>query len=174
MIDYTAGSAKQAISAWSGKEIRGSAHLLVARDGSITQFVPFDYGAWHAGQSRWGTISGLNRHSIGIALENWGKLTSGEGGWTTYLGGHVPDDEVVVLRHKFENADAGWQTFTDLQLDAVAAVAAAIRQSIPEIVDIIGQDDISPSRKLGPGPAFPMEGIRLASFGRREALAPPE
>jgi N-acetylmuramoyl-L-alanine amidase len=173
VIDYTAGTAKAAISIWSRPEIRGSAHLLIARDGSVTQFVPFDYGAWHAGRSSWGSLSGFNRRSIGIALENWGKLTSSGDGWTTYFGGPVQDDEVAVLRHKFETEDAGWQTFTEAQLAALEAVVAAIRGSIPGLVDIIGQDDISPDRKLGPGPAFPMEDIREATFDRRLALDPP-
>jgi N-acetylmuramoyl-L-alanine amidase len=174
VVDYTAGTAKAAISVWSRPEVRGSAHLLIARDGSVTQFVPFDYGAWHAGRSQWGSVSGLNRHSIGIALENWGKLTSSGDGWTTYAGGPVPESEVAVLRHKSESTDAGWQTYTDAQLAALEAVVAAIRGSIPQIVDMIGQDDISPDRKLGPGPAFPMEDVREATFDRRLALDPPE
>jgi len=173
VVDYTAGSARGTIAVWSQSEISGSAHLLVARDGSVTQFVPFDYRAWHAGRSQWGALSGLNSYSIGISLENWGQLTARDAGWTTYSGALVSDSEIAVLRHKFGSEDTGWQTFTDAQVATVVAVVAAIRGSTPGIVDIIGQDDISPGRKLGPGPAFPMEDIREATFGRRLALDPP-
>ena len=31
--------------------LRVSAHALIARDGSLTQFVPFTKRAWHAGES---------------------------------------------------------------------------------------------------------------------------
>lgn len=46
-----------------------SAHLLIARTGRITQFVPFNARAWHAGVSRWRGRSRCNDFSIGIELE---------------------------------------------------------------------------------------------------------
>ena len=53
-------------------EIRGlevSAHLLVRRDGSVTQFVPFTARAWHAGESCFRGKHRCNDYSIGIELE---------------------------------------------------------------------------------------------------------
>lgn len=49
--------------------LRVSAHLLVRRDGSVTQFVPFNRRAWHAGQSSWHGRADCNDFSIGIELE---------------------------------------------------------------------------------------------------------
>lgn len=46
-----------------------SAHLLIKRDGSILQFVPFDKRAWHAGQSNFKGREDCNDFSIGIELE---------------------------------------------------------------------------------------------------------
>ena len=46
-----------------------SAHALIRRDGSITQYVPFGMRAWHAGQSQYQGRSGCNDFSIGIELE---------------------------------------------------------------------------------------------------------
>lgn len=46
-----------------------SAHLLMKRDGSLVQFVPFGRRAWHAGQSSFRGRSGCNDFSIGIELE---------------------------------------------------------------------------------------------------------
>ena len=46
-----------------------SAHLLIDRDGAVTQFVPFQSRAWHAGASTFGTRSNCNDFSIGIELE---------------------------------------------------------------------------------------------------------
>ncbi len=48
---------------------RVSAHLLVRRDGSIVQFVPFQLRAWHAGASSWCGRTACNDFSIGIELE---------------------------------------------------------------------------------------------------------
>ncbi len=50
-------------------DLRVSAHLLIERDGRITQFVPFDRKAWHAGESRFAGRSNCNEFSIGIELE---------------------------------------------------------------------------------------------------------
>jgi len=49
--------------------LRVSAHALIRRDGSITQYVPFGMRAWHAGQSQYLGRSGCNDFSIGIELE---------------------------------------------------------------------------------------------------------
>jgi AmpD protein len=48
---------------------RVSAHLLVARDGGITQFVPLGLRAWHAGVSSYQGRSSCNDFSIGIEVE---------------------------------------------------------------------------------------------------------
>jgi AmpD protein len=49
--------------------LRVSAHAVIRRDGSITQYVPFGMRAWHAGQSQYQGRSGCNDFSIGIELE---------------------------------------------------------------------------------------------------------
>ena len=54
------------------QEIRGlkvSAHLLIRRDGTVTQFVPFTERAWHAGDSCFRGLTCCNDFSIGIELE---------------------------------------------------------------------------------------------------------
>ncbi len=53
--------------------LRVSAHLLIRRDGSCVQFVPFDRRAWHAGRSRWQGRQALNDFTIGIELEGDGR-----------------------------------------------------------------------------------------------------
>jgi len=49
--------------------LRVSSHALIARDGTITQYVPFGSRAWHAGASYWRGRSACNDFSIGIELE---------------------------------------------------------------------------------------------------------
>lgn len=53
-------------------EIRGlrvSAHILIARDGALTQYVPFHKRAWHAGPSILRGRSQCNDFTIGVELE---------------------------------------------------------------------------------------------------------
>lgn len=54
---------------WEIAHLKVSAHLFIARDGSLVQFVPFDRKAWHAGQSEFCGRSNCNDFSIGIELE---------------------------------------------------------------------------------------------------------
>jgi AmpD protein len=49
--------------------LRVSAHLLIRRDGTIVQYVPFYRRAWHAGASRFKDRDNCNDFSIGIELE---------------------------------------------------------------------------------------------------------
>ena len=54
------------------QEIRGmqvSSHLLIRRDGTVMQFVPFHRRAWHAGDSRFRGRTRCNDFSLGIELE---------------------------------------------------------------------------------------------------------
>lgn len=46
-----------------------SAHLLIDRTGMMTQYVPFNLRAWHAGQSSFEGCPACNDYSIGIELE---------------------------------------------------------------------------------------------------------
>ncbi|MEL6950818.1 MAG: 1,6-anhydro-N-acetylmuramyl-L-alanine amidase AmpD [Pseudomonadota bacterium] len=59
------------------EEIAGlevSAHVLVRRDGSLVQFVPFGQRAWHAGQSVFRGRERCNDFSVGIELEGTDTL----------------------------------------------------------------------------------------------------
>jgi N-acetyl-anhydromuramoyl-L-alanine amidase len=51
-----------------------SAHVLIARDGTLTQYVPFDRRAWHAGKSQYCGRSACNDFSVGIELEGTDDL----------------------------------------------------------------------------------------------------
>ncbi len=49
--------------------LRVSSHLLIRRDGGVSQYVRFTDRAWHAGQSRYEGREACNDFSIGIELE---------------------------------------------------------------------------------------------------------
>ena len=55
-------------------QLRVSAHLLIRRDGSLVQYVPFNRRAWHAGQSCYAGREQCNDYSIGIELEGCDAL----------------------------------------------------------------------------------------------------
>lgn len=49
--------------------LRVSSHLLINRQGEISQYVPFNLKAWHAGESEFKGRQSCNDYSIGIELE---------------------------------------------------------------------------------------------------------
>ncbi len=49
--------------------VRVSSHTLISRHGRVTQFVPFDRRAWHAGVSTHAGRANCNDYAIGIELE---------------------------------------------------------------------------------------------------------
>ena len=49
--------------------LKVSAHIVINRNGGITQYVPFNKRAWHAGQSEYRGRTDCNDFSIGIELE---------------------------------------------------------------------------------------------------------
>jgi AmpD protein len=51
------------------RDVRVSAHFLIRRDGSLVQYVPCPFRAWHAGESTWRGRGACNDFSIGIELE---------------------------------------------------------------------------------------------------------
>ncbi len=54
--------------------LRVSAHLLIDRNGDITQYVPLGRRAWHAGESCFQDRQRCNDFSIGIELEGTDEL----------------------------------------------------------------------------------------------------
>ena len=90
-----------------------STHLLIGRDGRVVQFVPFNLSAHHAGWSWWEMDKHINRTSIGIELDNAGKLTErkvdGRVEWMSGQNVPIPEDRVDFRSHwKNTNIKPAW------------------------------------------------------------------
>lgn len=64
------------------KDMKVSAHLLIARSGEVIQFVSFDERAWHAGRSCYLGVAECNDYSIGIELEGADDIAFSEAQYT--------------------------------------------------------------------------------------------
>lgn len=167
VMHYTAATTTLSTISWFQSSLaKASAHLLIARDGTITQFAPFNVVTWHAGKSQWKGLVGLNQFAIGIEMVNGGRLIKGINKWTCPVDGkRVPDEEVVIATHKNETNKSAWHDYTEKQLKAAIEVAALLIEFYG-LKDVIGHDDIAPIRKSDPGPAFPMTSFRSKVMGR--------
>lgn len=73
VVHYTAmDSAAAAANTLCNPDTEVSAHYLIAEDGEVLSLVPEALRAWHAGAGRWGRVTDVNSHSIGIELSNTG------------------------------------------------------------------------------------------------------
>lgn len=173
VVHYTAsGPGSNIAKYFSNSSAKVSAHIVIQRDGTVIQCVPFDMIGWHAGKSRWvsssgQTYNGLNKYSIGIEIENWGPLKWTGGEWRSWTGAKVENSRVIEARHKFGTPNCGWETYTEAQIRATVEVARAICEEYG-ITEILGHDDISPGRKSDPGPAWEMNSFKTLVFGRSE------
>jgi N-acetylmuramoyl-L-alanine amidase len=168
IMHFTAGNdAASSINWLRNPQAQASAHLVIDRkDGATTQLVPFNKVAWHAGKSEWHGLVGMNAFSIGIELDNAGRLVREGGAWKTWTRKVVPDDQVVELTHKNETTQAGWHTYSEPQIAAALEAAVALHATY-QFEDILGHEDIAPIRKSDPGPAFPMASFKARVLGRQ-------
>lgn len=171
VIHFTYGGTARSSAEWfrDSRNPGSSAHVVVERDGSAIQCVPLNRVAWHAGKSRWRDMIGLNHHSFGIELANWGYLKKAGSGWSCWTGTRINDPLLAV--HRNGNPDGlrrpiGWESYPEKQFSAAVEIVRALVDSFG-IDEIIGHDDISPTRKWDPGPAFDMARFRACVFGGR-------
>jgi N-acetylmuramoyl-L-alanine amidase len=137
-----------------------SAHVVVERDGSITQMVRFDRKAFHAGKSVWNGRRFCNAFSIGIEIVSPGKLDSGGRAW---FGPATTD--LTTRKATPEHGDGWWLPYTDAQITAVKQLCRDIVAAYPDCNHIVTHWMISPGRKIDPSPLFPLEDVRAFAFG---------
>jgi len=121
-----------------------SAHFVLDELGKIVQLVDTENKAWHAGKSRFKGKENLNNSSIGIELVNPGFVENKDQwnfGYTNCLG-------------------KKWGNWPHVQIRSLCKLLAWLQKNHPECVDIVGHSDISPGRKIDPGPIFPWEKIK--------------
>jgi len=171
VMHYTSGpTAEGAISWLCNPAAKVSAHLVIDHDGTVTQLVPFNRIAWHAGVSSYRGRSGVNSFSIGIELANVGQLVRSADGRYLEPIKHQPvsPDKVIVAKHKNGGPEQGWMMFDQRQIAAAENVARALVDAY-SLRDVVGHDDVAPGRKVDPGPAFPMRQFQGRVLGREAA-----
>jgi len=73
IIHHTAqDSVKQTLNTFTLVRTQVSAHYVVSRDGKVYHMLNDYLRSWHAGVSKWGSVTDMNSCSIGIELDNNG------------------------------------------------------------------------------------------------------
>jgi len=160
VIHYTAGrDAESACDSLCNPANKASAHLVIGRNGAITQLVPFNIVAWHAGKSAYGGRSGFNAFSIGIELDNAGVLTRAGNSYVAWFGRAYGEQDVIQAVHRNETTLKYWHRYTEEQIVLTQKLCEQLIQAY-KISSILGHEEIAPARKIDPGPAFPLDKLR--------------
>ncbi|MDC3171784.1 N-acetylmuramoyl-L-alanine amidase [Pelagibacteraceae bacterium] len=117
------------------KKNKVSAHYLLDQKGNIYSLVNEKDIAWHAGTSSWKADKLLNKKSIGIELQNTGIA----GNYEEFPNQQISQLEKLILelQNKYNISNA----------------------------NILGHSDISPDRKIDPGPKFPWQRLFKNGIG---------
>lgn len=116
----------------------------------VFRLVPESRRAWHAGRSYWNGEEALNNRSIGIELVN-----------RSYCVGDTPLEELTEAPVCF------FADFAAAQITLLIDLAQGILARHPDIdpTEVVGHSDISPERKVDPGPRFPWQHLYKAGIG---------
>jgi N-acetylmuramoyl-L-alanine amidase len=101
----------------------------------------------------------LNRYSIGIELDNAGKMTKSGQAFVSWFGRKYDADQVIEAVHRNESSPSYWHTYSEEQLTSCFDLCRCLTRTYP-IKTIVGHEEIAPGRKIDPGPAFPLERLR--------------
>lgn len=187
VIHDTAGSLKKysSVDWFESEQCETSAHVVVERDGTITQMVAFDTVAFHAGRSTFKGRSGCNAFTIGIEIVNPGMMTARNGEALLIYKVNGKDGKItekIVERfplkdcqevHTKEHGKGACLPYTPEQIAAVESICKALVRAYPSIQDITAHYIISPGRKVDVTPLYPLEQLRQAVFGLPAAAALP-
>ena len=74
IIHHTSqNSTAQTVRTFQLEHTKVSSHYVIGRDGQVIQMLNDYDRAWHAGKSKWGSVTDMNSASIGIELDNNGR-----------------------------------------------------------------------------------------------------
>jgi N-acetylmuramoyl-L-alanine amidase len=176
VMHYTAGyNGKSAIDTFLRRDSKVSAHLVLDRDGKVTQMMPFNKKAWHAGPSKFQGVEMLNGHAIGFEFVNIGWLKKSANGFVDPYGSAISaskfEDYVIGKNARVGHDDLYWPVYTQAQIDAGLEIATLLIAQYP-IKGICTHEEIDTRGwKVDPGPAFPLKSFKNLLGAQRDDSA---
>ena len=159
VIHYTASANFEGdVRTLSTSSVQASCQLVVGPNGEIAQIGNLNDNLWHAGRSKWRGYNGLNKYSIGIEVTSPGPVDKiGDNLYKTWYGKTVSTSDgysFVEARHPNGGPTKYWAVFTQKQIEVLKELVPTLMQYYG-IKEVVGHDEISPDRKIDPGPCCP-------------------
>jgi N-acetylmuramoyl-L-alanine amidase len=165
VIHHTTGDFHDSFQVLTKKTDRPvSSHYLIPEPGDpsypekdlkLYALVSEEKRAWHAGSSYWAGKTSLNDMSVGIELVNQTYCRNSE----QDIPPEQEDQEPARI--------CFYPDFDDTQLAILADLLKGILERHPDVkpTDIVGHADITPQRKIDPGPRFPWQRLYRLGYG---------
>ena len=118
-----------------------SSHYFIKNNGDIILMVPDLYIAWHAGKSSWKNYKSLNKHSIGIEINNPGHQFNYKKYSTKQINSILSLSKYLIKKYNIKKKN------------------------------ILGHSDIAPNRKKDPGEKFPWKYLAENKIGFWHSLS---
>jgi len=181
IVHYTGSQSARGTRRWltMDDEVFVSVHFIVERDGTVKQLIPLDERGAHAGgkSSKLFGKGNVNGRTIGIELMNVGPLVEKDGDFVTLSGKPFTGSGVSAGgRHPGRDSDyphTSWEAYGPAQLDALVELLKKLAAEFPilgtdPIARVTGHENVDPTRKMDPGPAFPWDIVRKRVFESEE------
>ncbi len=139
--------------------VESPAHVLINRDGLVSQFIPFNEKADQPLDGSWDGMKDLASRSVIVMFENYGRLEKNGDHFIASCGSKVDTSDVFTGIHQNEESLSYWQKFTESQV-LVAEKIIRCLTSTYQVKYILGYEEVSPGLQTDPGPAFPLEIMR--------------
>ena len=149
VIYYPAGNnAVKSIEWLKNPSSKVSAHLVIARDGAITQMVPFNRLAQHADTSQWASLDGFTRPSIDNEIDYARQLVLSGGQWVSPVGrcSYAADEVALAIHHLSPSPPSDGFAHTQAQL----AVTLEVCQTLVNHYELIKGHDSDSIASMGP------------------------
>ena len=152
---------------------RVSVHFVVERDGAVTQQVPTNRRANHAGVSSYHGRQSCNDFALGIEIVNPGRMIrvderNAQAWWGERFGTITNS---IEERTTPEHGHGLWMHYTAPQIAAVTDILDALFAGIRSLSDITTHWYVSPGRKVDVNPLFPLAEVRARVLGHDDPAA---
>ncbi len=126
IIHYTGmQSARVSMKRLKNTKFKVSCHYFIERNGIVYRMVDDNKIAWHAGKSKWKDFNNLNKHSIGIEIQNKGHTIKYQNFTNNQISSLIMLLKTLMKKYKIKKEN------------------------------VLGHSDIAPLRKIDPGEKFP-------------------
>ena len=143
----------------NGNITNSPTHVLIDRDGLVTQFIPFNEQIAVAISGSWEGMKNLASRSIILTFVNHGRLQKQGDEFISQDGTVIDRTDVFTGIHQNEESLSYWQKFTDSQVSIAEKIIRCLTSAY-QVKYILGYEEVCPGLQTDPGPAFPLEIMR--------------